>query len=240
VRGLLGRIDGNPVLADLQARAQRLAWFGALNSLAVAVLKFSSPGVPDIYQGTELVELSLVDPDNRRPVDYALRERLLAELQARRAGPDLQAALAAMARSPTDGRLKLWLAWRLLALRQADPALFEHGRYLALRVVGPRRRHVVAFARRAAHATLLVMVGRKFASLGLDAGTVPVGAALWDGTLVRRPDGLASQPLRAVDVLSEREFTLAPGPLSLADHFVHFPAAALLIATPSAAMGDES
>ncbi len=100
VRGLLGRLDGNPVLADLQARAQRIAWFGALNSLAMTVLKFSSPGVPDIYQGCERLDLSLVDPDNRRPVDFA-RARSAAGRAggaARRAGPAVRAG--SLARSP--------------------------------------------------------------------------------------------------------------------------------------------
>ena len=229
VRGVLGRVEGNPVLADLQARAQRLAWFGALNSLAMTVLKFTSPGVPDIYQGCELIELSLVDPDNRRPVDYAWREHCLAALAAQRAGPGLQAVLAALAASPGDGRLKLWLAWRLLMLRQADPALFSHGRYVALRVLGARQRHVIAFARRSADATLLVLVGRKFAGLGVAPGTPPVGEAAWGDTQLRRPGWLGPGALRAFEVLSERALDLPAGPLRLAQCLVHFPAAALLI-----------
>jgi len=234
VRGLLGRIDGNPVLADLQVRAQRLAWFGALNSLAMTVLKFASPGVPDIYQGSELIELNLVDPDNRRPVDYAWRERCLAELEAQRAGPDPQTALADLARTPTDGRLKLWLAWRLLTLRQAEAALFRQGRYVALRVLGARRRHVIAFARRTAGATLLVLVGRKFAGLGVESGTLPVGEIPWGGTQLRRPDWLDAGALRAFEVLTDSEVELPPGPLLLAQCFSHFPASALLIHTREA------
>jgi len=231
VRGALGRLDGNPVLADLQAQAQRIAWFGALNSLAMTALKLSAPGVPDIYQGCELVELSLVDPDNRRPVDFDGRDRLLAELEAQRVGLGLQAALAMLARTPQDGRLKLWLAWRLLALRQADPVLFSQGRYQPLRVTGTRRRHVIAFARRTRGATLIVMVGRKFTGLGLPPGTMPLGDAVWGDTQVRCPDGLAHEGQRGFDVLSEREVVLGPGPLPLAQHFVHFPAAALCVQT---------
>jgi (1->4)-alpha-D-glucan 1-alpha-D-glucosylmutase len=231
VRGLLGRLDGNPVLADLQARAQGIAWFGALNSLATTVLKFSSPGVPDIYQGCELLELSLVDPDNRRPVDFERRDRLLAELEAQRVGLELHSALASLARTPEDGRAKLWLAWRLLAHRQAAPALFSQGRYVALPVRGGRRRHAIAFARRMPGATLLVMVGRKFAGLGLPAGTLPLGEAVWGDTHVRRPDWLAPPPLRGFDVLTEREVEIGPGPLPLAEHFVHFPATALWLQT---------
>jgi (1->4)-alpha-D-glucan 1-alpha-D-glucosylmutase len=166
-------------------------------------------------------------------VDFALRERLLAELESQRLALDPQEALAALARSPTDGRLKLWLAWRLLALRQSDPELFQQGRYVALRVVGPRRRHVLAFARRTAKATLLVIAGRKFAGLGAEAGTMPVGDALWHGTEVRRPQGLPTQELRGFDVLLDREVAIAPGPLVLSRHFVRFPAVVLLVRTTS-------
>ena len=232
IGGVLGRVDGNPVLADLQARAARIAWFGALNSLAMTVLKFTSPGVPDLYQGTELIDLSLVDPDNRRPVDFALRERCLAELEADLVALDLQDRLAALAMSPTDGRLKLWLAWRLLALRQSEPELFQRGRYTVLRVQGPRRRHVVAFARQTKAATLLVVVGRKFAGLGAAPGTMPVGAAAWQGTQVRWPEGLGTQQRRGFDVLSHQESTVGPGPLPLERLFVHVPAAVVLVRTP--------
>ncbi|HMO48887.1 MAG TPA: malto-oligosyltrehalose synthase [Rubrivivax sp.] len=227
VRGLLGRLDGNPVLADLQARARRIAWFGAWNSLAMTVLKCSAPGVPDLYQGSELIELSLVDPDNRRPVDYALRRRLLDELEALRAGGGLPTALAAMAQKPEDGRLKLWLAWRLLALRREQPALFRDGAYVALRVLGDKRRHALAFARRTPQATLLVAVARKFAQLGGEPGTPPVGAALWAGTEVRRPDWLPRGPLRAVELFSEREVEIGAGALPLAERFADLPLAAL-------------
>lgn len=232
VRGLLGRLDGNPVLADLQARARRVAWFGAWNALAMTVLKCSVPGVPDFYQGNELVELSLVDPDNRRPVDFALRRRLLVELQALRgdgASPIAPAALAAMARQPEDGRLKLWLAWRLLTLRREQPALWRDGSYVALRVLGDKRRHALAFARRTPQATLLVAVARKFAQLGGEPGTPPVGAALWAGTEVRRPDWLPRRPLRARELFSEREVVLGAGPLALAERFAELPLTALWI-----------
>lgn len=85
---LLARVRPNPFLTDLQSRARQLAWFGALNSLTMVLVKYTSPGVPDLYQGNELMDLSLVDPDNRRPVDFALRERVLAEFEARGADRD--------------------------------------------------------------------------------------------------------------------------------------------------------
>src|SRR4029453_16084404 len=100
VQGVLSRVDANPVLANLRKHAALVAWFGALNSLSTVLLKFTSPGVPDLYQGNELEDLSLVDPDNRRPVDFALRERVLEELAA------LQGELVA----GRGGQAARWLA----------------------------------------------------------------------------------------------------------------------------------
>jgi (1->4)-alpha-D-glucan 1-alpha-D-glucosylmutase len=143
--------------------------------------------------------------------------------------------LPALVRSPADGRLKLWLAWRLLALRQDDPELFQCGRYVALRVIGARRRHVLAFARRSARATLLVIVGRKFVGLGAEAGTMPIGEALWDGTQVQRPAWLGPSELCGFEVLADREVTVPPGPLALGRQFLHVPVSAVLFRTTGAA-----
>ena len=155
----------------------------------MALLHCTSPGVPDIYQGTEMLDLSLVDPDNRRPVDYALRRdtlRALEELAA--ASPPARAAqLRAMVEAPYDGRLKLWVIWHALQLRRAYPQLFARGAYVAGVVTGECSRHVVAFARRNGTAGLVALCGRLFASLGLEAGVVPVGERVWRDTLVKLP-----------------------------------------------------
>src|SRR5438045_9411371 len=110
------------------------------NSLAQVVLKIASPGVPDFYQGTELWDLSLVDPDNRRPVDYALRRRLIDEL-AREATP------AALLARWSDGRVKLWLMARLLALRKRRAAWIERAGYLPIATHGPPATRLCAYAR---------------------------------------------------------------------------------------------
>jgi (1->4)-alpha-D-glucan 1-alpha-D-glucosylmutase len=210
VRGLLGRVDGNPVLSDLQARASELSWYGALNGLSMTLLKFCSPGVPDVYQGTELHDLSLVDPDNRRPVDYALRARALDELRALHDALEAPAdaadraadPLALLKASPTDGRLKLWTMWRVLRLRREQPDLFETGAYLPVRVRGTRRYHVIAFARRSRRSVLLVVAARKFTGLIGEPWQWPVGA-LWADTALHLPPGLGLDP-RARDLLSGR------------------------------------
>jgi (1->4)-alpha-D-glucan 1-alpha-D-glucosylmutase len=118
---------------------ERIVARGQQNSLAQAALLLTCPGVPDLYQGNELWDLSLVDPDNRRPVDYALRRRLLGELRDA-GGPQ------AMAGAESGGP-KLWLVHRLLAHRRRHPERYRSRRYEPLEVTGPRAEGVVGFAR---------------------------------------------------------------------------------------------
>jgi len=214
VRGVLGRNTANPALAELRSRATDMAWFGGLNSFSMALLKYSSPGVPDIYQGNEIIDLSLVDPDNRRPVDYAWRASLLDGLQPLVDAPQgeaAQALLAQMAANPADGRLKLWTTWRLLALRRRDPLLFERGDYLPLKVQGPAREHVVAYARRTRTSLVVVVVARLYASLLTQPGAPMLGEACWGDTTVELAPLREAHlmPMQAQDVL-----TLSPRRLS--------------------------
>src|SRR5690606_6255815 len=111
-------------LASFVPFQRRLAWFGMLNSLAQLVLRLGSPGVPDLYQGSELWNFSLVDPDNRRPVDFALRRRLLRELDDARPEELLE--------HWPDGRAKLFTVARALRFRREHPDLLLHGEYEAL------------------------------------------------------------------------------------------------------------
>jgi len=186
VHALLGRLEANPFLDDLRLQAGPIAWFGMLNSLSTALVKLSSAGVPDFYQGSEVFDLSLVDPDNRRPVDYARRQALLGELQAIAAGPAeaLPVAVRAFFDAPYDGRAKLWLTWRALQFRRAHDELFLKGDYLPLAVSGERSRHALAYARRLGEAGIVAIAGRLFASMGLEHGALPVGAAAWGDTVL--------------------------------------------------------
>ena len=155
VHALLDRTRSFAFLGAVSAFAQRVALVGALNSLSQLALKATMPGVPDFYQGTEFWDLSLVDPDNRRPVDFAGRAEALAAFGD---APDWPA----LARSSTDGRIKLALTRRLLALRQAMPRVFTDGAYHPLPVSGAGADHVVAFARSHGREAVVVCVGRHF------------------------------------------------------------------------------
>jgi (1->4)-alpha-D-glucan 1-alpha-D-glucosylmutase len=153
VRTILDRAQSRLFLDSLAEFAQRTALIGALNSLSQLALKATMPGVPDFYQGTECWDLSLVDPDNRRPVDFTARRRLLGETVDWR---DLAGRWA-------DGAIKLALTHRLLELRRRHAPLFQNGSYEPVEVSGAGHEHAVAFLRAWRRDKILVVVGRHFA-----------------------------------------------------------------------------
>ena len=132
---------------SLQKFLPAVIYFGALNSLSQTLLKLTSPGVPDIYQGQELWDYSLVDPDNRRPVDFAVRQRDLAELLARSNSPDSLGLCSELLQTYRDGRSKLWVTMRALNFRRQHKELFRSGAYIPLEASRGKEEHVVAFAR---------------------------------------------------------------------------------------------
>lgn len=142
-------------LEALQTIARRVALLGTLNSLSQLTLKATLPGVPDFYQGTEFWDLSLVDPDNRRPVDFVARHAALTALEA----PDW----SGLTKAWPDGRLKLAWTRHLLELRNRLPDIFVRGGYQPLEVRGAHADHVIAFARTHGRAAAIVVVGRHFA-----------------------------------------------------------------------------
>ncbi|MFT4047859.1 MAG: malto-oligosyltrehalose synthase [Solimonas sp.] len=172
---LLGTLD--EFVGQLAGFVESIAAAGAVNALAQAALRLTVPGVPDTYQGCELWDFSLVDPDNRRPVDYAARERALA-------GSDDDAALL---RQWHDGRVKQRLIARLLRLRGEQPALFARGGYLPLTVGGRHAAHLLAFAREAGDAKLVVVVPRLPCGLSGAGGALAVEPGRWEDTRVELP-----------------------------------------------------
>ena len=176
---------------------RRIQHHGMINSLAQTLLKLTAPGMPDFYQGTELWDFSLVDPDNRRPVDFEQRQALLRELKDRING-DLDALLQALLRTPEDGRIKLFLIYRALQARQAQPELFQQGSYQKLTVIGSLKAHVVAFAREWGDQRALVVAPR-FSTKLVKPGDFPMGETVWHETRILPPTG---SRLRWHDALS--------------------------------------
>jgi (1->4)-alpha-D-glucan 1-alpha-D-glucosylmutase len=161
-------------LDSLRTLAQRISLLGALNSLSQITLKATLPGVPDFYQGTELWDFSLVDPDNRRPVDFAARASALASLQT----PDW----TRLVRDWPDGRLKLAWTRHLLKLRAELADVFAHGDYQPLEVSGPQRDHIIAFARRHGRDAVIIAAAKSFAPL-TEGGRMWPRAKAFSGTL---------------------------------------------------------
>jgi (1->4)-alpha-D-glucan 1-alpha-D-glucosylmutase len=175
-----------------------------VNSLAQLVLKLVSPGVADVYQGGELWDLSLVDPDNRRPVDYAHRRALLADLEPLLSAADVadptdgdeSAAVAALVDQWHDGRIKLFVTAAGLRLRRARPDVFLQGTYQPVIAEGLAADHIVACARELDGAIALAVVPRLLSSAAFH---VPVaGPKAWRDTRLRLPDAWRGRAFRSV------------------------------------------
>jgi (1->4)-alpha-D-glucan 1-alpha-D-glucosylmutase len=192
VERLLDPAQSQAFLSDFQALQHLLAEYGMWNALSQSLLKITVPGVPDFYQGCDLWDLSLVDPDNRRPVDYAHRQALLEQLHQRvqEPGAERLALVRELVEHRRDGRIKLYTIWQGLTLRRAHPSIFLEGAYEPLEVIGSKREHLCAFARVHAAGTLLVLVPRLLTRLLPDGREVPVGAAVWQDTHVVLPEAL--------------------------------------------------
>jgi (1->4)-alpha-D-glucan 1-alpha-D-glucosylmutase len=162
-------------LAAAAPLANRVARLGALNSLSQLTLKVMMPGVPDFYQGSEFWDLSFVDPDNRRPVDFPACARMLTQVEA-------PTDWAKLADSWEDSALKLALTNKLLRIRRQDQQLFNTGDYRPVAVKGPHADHVIAFARAHAGNAIIVAVGRRFAQL-TDGGREWPRASDWRAEL---------------------------------------------------------
>jgi (1->4)-alpha-D-glucan 1-alpha-D-glucosylmutase len=210
VDGLLTRPSGDAFLSVFVPRARRLAHLGIVNSLSQVVLKATVPGVPDFYQGNETWDFSLVDPDNRRAVDYAQRQELLDRVAARTPRQlmcDWQ-----------DGGIKLWTTQRVLALRKTFPDVFRRGAYKPCSTHGRYERHCLAFRRDGKAVSIAVVVPRLSAILG-----VPPLGLVWDDTHV----DLGETPRAWVDWFTGERYETGPR-LSLANLFSALPFAVLV------------
>jgi (1->4)-alpha-D-glucan 1-alpha-D-glucosylmutase len=172
---------------DFLVFERRVAEYGIYNSLAQLAVKIGAPGVPDFYQGTEIWDFSLVDPDNRRPVDYARRQALLQEIDNQL--DDRPALVSRLIGAIQDDRTKLYATTTMLRFRQEQRALFEAGSYEPLAGEGAHAGHVWGFARRHEAGEALVIVPRLAATLMGDAGGPPVGEQAWGDTRVLLPAG---------------------------------------------------
>jgi malto-oligosyltrehalose synthase len=202
------------LLAEIAGFAERISPAGAVQGLAQVLVKLTVPGVPDIYQGTDYWDFSLVDPDNRAPVDFAVRQKSLAATDPRQLADQWQ-----------DGRIKQLVIARVLAVRKERPALFSEGSYLPLETSGPLADHLVAFARQCGTSTAIVAVWRKPAALLERASALTVAPSRWRGTQIRLPAALQT---RFSDALLQERIVTSSQAIDAEQIFTTLPVAVLL------------
>jgi (1->4)-alpha-D-glucan 1-alpha-D-glucosylmutase len=216
----------NPFFQQFASFVEPLKLFGAINSLAQVLLKITSPGVPDVYRGTEFWDLSLVDPDNRRPVDYDARQQALSELLRREHEGGIFSLLEDMLKSLQDGRTKLWTTMRALRFRRDHSDLFRRGNYIPLFASNHFREHVVAFARQLSGKSVIVAVPRFAYTLMNGEQRLPLGVEAWKDAVISVPDNIHG----VENVMTGETLNAQHGQLLCREVFARFPVA--LLSTP--------
>ncbi|HEY9699170.1 MAG TPA: malto-oligosyltrehalose synthase [Trichocoleus sp.] len=220
---ILKNTDDNLFLQEFRPFQHKIQHYGVCNSLSQTLLKITAPGVPDFYQGSELWDLSLVDPDNRRDIDYEKRIGYLKEIQS---VSDPLSLIPQLLKSPEDGRVKLFLIYQALQARHAYAELFQRGTYEKLTIVGSLKSHIVAFSRELGGTKAIVIVPRLLTPL-VKEGEYPMGEQVWHETRLLQPpgsslvwrDAITGQEIQGEDTLWVKEI------------LKHFPVA-LLVSQP--------
>jgi len=221
----------NAFLEDFRQFQAPIAQAGMWNSLSQLVLKIASPGVPDFYQGNELWSFHLVDPDNRDPVDFDRRRKMLAKLREKDA--DLEVLVERLMNNPCDGAIKLFVTHRSLRFRREHRQLFAAGSYLPLAPDGSRPRNVLAFARQWNGQTVIALAGRFMLKLR-NSHPAPIGD-VWANTVIPLPKKIKHSSFQ--DVLTGQRLAVAERDgepaLPLAQVFAHCPVALLFAENPN-------
>jgi (1->4)-alpha-D-glucan 1-alpha-D-glucosylmutase len=223
IEAILDRTRPNPFLQDMATLIQDvIVPVGLSNALAQTLIKIIAPGIPDFYQGTELWDFSLVDPDNRRPVDYARRMQVITELQeaCRQAANDRRVLARQLRETSRDGRIKLYVIMTGLNLRRAHASLFLHGTYLPLDCHGDKKHHLCAFARLHEQQAVITVAPRLLVGLGTERGP-----EVWRNTMMVLPPELSASSYRNLFTGEVLTPTVIVGErsLCLADVFQDFP-----------------
>jgi len=222
VEEILAPSEHNRFLAEFLPFQKKVAHYGAFNSISQTLIKITSPGVPDFYQGTELWDLNLVDPDNRRPVDFGTRARVLREIRTG-VGRDILQLVEDLLVQKGDGRVKFFVIYRALHARDKHRLLFQEGSYLPLRTIGRFKEHIIAFARNREKDWAVIVAPRFLTSL-IGEGDLPLGPEVWDDTGIVPPKGIFT-PWR--DALSDQMVECGEA-LRVGEALKHLPASLLI------------
>ncbi|HBW56475.1 MAG TPA: malto-oligosyltrehalose synthase [Oscillatoriales bacterium UBA8482] len=183
---ILNPSQNNKFLQQFRKFQQKIAFYGIFNSLSQTLIKITSPGLPDFYQGTELWDFSLVDPDNRRPVDYQKRMEYLKEIKTR-SQKNILSLIEELKQTPEDGKIKLFLTTQALAIRQQYLEVYQQGTYIPLEVTGEYWEHILAFGRTYGQTIMITVVPRFLTNL-VEPKQFPVGNNVWKDTAITLPE----------------------------------------------------
>jgi (1->4)-alpha-D-glucan 1-alpha-D-glucosylmutase len=219
VEKVLEPSDSNEFMKEFLPFQKWVAGYGIFNSLSQVLLKYTAPGVPDTYQGTELWDLSMVDPDNRRPVDYQQRISFLKDIKERQEA-DIGKLTDELLSTKEDGRIKLFLTHKVLQARKENLDVFQKGDYQPIEVGGKFKEHIVAFARSFGDTTAIAIAPRFLTSL-VQSGEYPIGE-VWADTQLQLPQGMQSSWRDAITGQT------ISGTGAIAQILQHFPVALLV------------
>jgi (1->4)-alpha-D-glucan 1-alpha-D-glucosylmutase len=211
VDNLLKDSEDNEFLTSFRPFQQKIQHYGVFNSLSQTLLKITSPGLPDIYQGTELWDLSFVDPDNRRPVDFEKRQAFLKEIKTK-IETDILSLLSELMAAPEDGKIKMFLIYQALKARGENLELFQRGDYQKLAVLGSLKDKIVAFSRKCGARAAIIIAPRLLTDL-IKEGEYPLGEQVWQETRISLASGssfvwknaITNQEIQSEDTLWMRD-----------------------------------
>ncbi len=221
VKAVLKPGKDNAFLKAFLPFQQKVSHYGIFNSLAQTLIKITAPGIPDFYQGTELWDLNLVDPDNRRPVDFIHRQTYLKAIE-KEAQTDILKLITKLLKQKEDGRIKLFLIMQALKARAEYKLIFQTGSYLPLEVIGELKEHLIAFARSDGKKTLITIVPRFLSGL-IEPGQLPLGQDVWQETTLKLPQ---NDDLIWEDAITHQKLP-ANGFLNIGEILKYFPVALL-------------
>ncbi len=219
---ILAPSDKNSFLSEFLSFQKMISEYGIYNSLSQTIIKITSPGFPDFYQGSEFWDFNLVDPDNRRPVDFGLRRWLFGEIKAKDKEDRLE-LIQELLSTWEDGRIKMFLTYKVLSAIKEYKSLFEKGSYFPIETAGKYKNHIVAFARE--HRPYYsITVAPRFLTGVVDIGTKPFGRDVWEDTQIILPEG-AAHLWKEVIAGTEHK---GKKKLFVGDVLKHFPSALLI------------
>jgi len=184
IEKILSASDTNLFLNDLIEFQKYISYSGIFNSLSQTLIKMTVPGIPDFYQGSELWDLNLVDPDNRRPVDFAGREELLNFIDNNQ--KDKNKLFEYLLSDMKNGAVKLYLIRKVMAARRRYPTLFNEGKYSHINSSGEFGKNVISFMRKNEN-HIAVIIAPRFITEVTEQNKLPLGKKIWENTFIRVP-----------------------------------------------------